>query len=220
MVSVFSKMSFISSSPCLLDDFDRKPAGGLRARMVVFISALRGFFVLGGGAITRNSSGVVCSNTGSCPAGKQLRIMVQFLVALHLLRVRSVKSSRVRPQTKTCRDDVIVAQHTVQRQVFCNAVVITDDAGAIRQGYTASMVPPTTACSASRVCSMSASRGTCRVQRSALSSASSLSEVFSAHFPHNGQQHDTCRRCKRHDHNSQQRETISCLRGGSAPYTA
>ena len=28
-----------------------------------------------------------------------------------------------------------------------------------RQGYTASMVPPTTACSASRVCSMSASRG-------------------------------------------------------------
>ncbi len=82
------------------------------------------------------------------------------------------------------------------------------------QGYTASMVPPTT-CSASRVCSMSASRGIFRVQRSELSSVFSSSEVsFSAIFCLTVQQHDTCRRRKEHDHNSQQRETVSCLREG------
>ena len=84
-----------------------------------------------------------------------------------------------------------------------------------RQGYTASMVPPTTACSASRVCSMSASRGyfpgsTIRTFIGVLLIRSFFQRIFLL----NGQQHDTCRRCKRHDHDSQQRETISCLREG------
>ena len=84
-----------------------------------------------------------------------------------------------------------------------------------RQGYTASMVPPTTACSASRVCSMSASRGyfpgsTIRTFIGILLIRSFFQRIF---LP-NGQQHDTCRRRKRHDHNSQQWETISCLREG------
>ena len=84
-----------------------------------------------------------------------------------------------------------------------------------RQGYTASMVPPTTACSASRVCSMSASRGyfpgsTIRTFIGILLIRSFFQRIFLL----NGQQHDTCRRRKGHDHNSQQRETISCLREG------
>lgn len=83
------------------------------------------------------------------------------------------------------------------------------------QGYTASMVPPTTACSASRVCSMSASRGyfpgsTIRTFIGFLL----IRSFFQRNFLLNGQQHDTCRRRKGHDHNSQQRETISCLREG------
>ena len=83
------------------------------------------------------------------------------------------------------------------------------------QGYTASMVPPTTACSASRVCSMSASRGyfpgsTIRTFIGILLIRSFFQRIFLL----NGQQHDPCRRCKGHDHNSQQRETISCLREG------
>ena len=84
-----------------------------------------------------------------------------------------------------------------------------------RQGYTASMVPPTTACSASRVCSMSASRGyfpgsTIRTFIGVLLIRSFFRRIFLL----NGQQHDTCRRRKGNDHNSQQRETISCLREG------
>ena len=84
-----------------------------------------------------------------------------------------------------------------------------------RQGYTASMVPPTTACSASRVCSMSASRGyfpgsTIRTFIGILLIRSFFQRIF---LP-NGQQHDTCRRRKRHDHNSQQWETISRPREG------
>ena len=58
--------------------------------------------------------------------------MVQFLVMLHLLRRKVGKIVAGQPaDEKRAMDDVIVAQHTVQRQVFCNAVVITDDAGAI-----------------------------------------------------------------------------------------
>ena len=84
-----------------------------------------------------------------------------------------------------------------------------------RKGYTASMVPPTTVCSASRVCSMSASRGcfpgsTIRTFIGILLIRSFFQRIF---LP-NGQQHDTCRRRKGNDHNSQQRETISCLREG------
>lgn len=63
---------------------------------------------------------------------KQLRIVVQFLVALHLLRGKVSKIVAGQPADEKCAvDNVIVAQHTVQRQVFCNAVVITDDTGAI-----------------------------------------------------------------------------------------
>ena len=58
---------------------------------------------------------------------KQLRVVVHFLVVLHLLRRKVGKA--IAGQTadeKRAMDDVIVAQHTVQRQVFCNAVVIAD----------------------------------------------------------------------------------------------
>ena len=84
-----------------------------------------------------------------------------------------------------------------------------------RQGYTASMVPPTTACSASRVCSMSASRGyfpgsTIRTFIGILLIRSFFQRIFLL----NGQQHDTCCGQKGNDHDSQQRETISCLREG------
>ena len=63
---------------------------------------------------------------------KQLRIVVQFLVALHLLRGKVSKIVAGQPaDEKRAMDDVIVAQHTVQRQVFCNAVVIANDTGTI-----------------------------------------------------------------------------------------
>ena len=63
---------------------------------------------------------------------KQLRIVVQFLVALHLLRGKVSKIVAGQPADEKCAvDNVIVAQHTVQRQVFCNAVIVADDAGAI-----------------------------------------------------------------------------------------
>ena len=53
--------------------------------------------------------------------------MVQFLVALHLLRGKVSKIVAGQPaDEKRAMDDVVVAQRTVQRQVFCNAVVITD----------------------------------------------------------------------------------------------
>ena len=58
---------------------------------------------------------------------KQLRVVVQFLVALHLLRGKVSKIVAGQPaDEKRAMDDVVVAQRTVQRQVFCNAVVITD----------------------------------------------------------------------------------------------
>ena len=57
---------------------------------------------------------------------------VQFLVALHLLRGKVSKIVAGQPaDEKRAMNDVIVAQHTVQRQVFCNAVIVADDTGAI-----------------------------------------------------------------------------------------
>ena len=59
-------------------------------------------------------------------------LTIHFLVVFHLLRRKVGKV--IAGQTadkKRAMDDVIVAQHTVQRQVFCNAVVITDNAGAM-----------------------------------------------------------------------------------------
>ena len=53
--------------------------------------------------------------------------MVHFFVVFHLLRRKVSKIVAGQPADEKCAvDDVIVAQHTVQRQVFCNAVVITD----------------------------------------------------------------------------------------------
>ena len=63
---------------------------------------------------------------------KQLRVVVHFLVVLHLLRRKVGKVIAGQAADEKCAmDDVIVAQHTVQRQVFCNAVVVADDTGAI-----------------------------------------------------------------------------------------
>ena len=49
--------------------------------------------------------------------------------------------------------------HFAQLLLICRNYSLQTIQALSRQGYTASMVPPTTACSASRVCSMSASRG-------------------------------------------------------------
>ena len=63
---------------------------------------------------------------------KQLRVVVHFLVVFHLLgrKVGKIIAGQAADK-KRAMNDVIVTQHTVQRQVFCNTVVITDDAGAI-----------------------------------------------------------------------------------------
>lgn len=107
----------------------KKPAGGLRARTVVFISALRGFFCFGrrshnAGIFFRRG---VFHTQGFAQQEKQLRVVVHFLVVLHLLRGKISKIIAGQAADEKCAmDDVIVAQNTVQRQVFCNAVVITD----------------------------------------------------------------------------------------------
>ena len=63
---------------------------------------------------------------------KQLRVVVHFFVVFHLLRRKVGKIIAGQTADEKCAmDNVIVAQHTVQRQVFCNAVVITDNTGAI-----------------------------------------------------------------------------------------
>ncbi len=111
--------------------------------------------------------------------------MVQFLVALHLFggKVGKVVAGQTADE-KRAVDDVIVAQHTVQRQVFCNAVIVTDDTGAI---------PPRVHCldgaadncllGFKGVLNVGFAGYSFRVQRSELSSASSSSEVsFSAFF--------------------------------------
>lgn len=101
----------------------KKPAGGLRARTVVFISALRGFFCFGrrshnAGIFFRRG---VFHTQGFAQQEKQLRVVVHFLVVLHLLRGKISKIIAGQAADEKCAmDDVIVAQNTVQRQVFCN----------------------------------------------------------------------------------------------------
>ena len=96
---------------------------------MVFISALRGFFCFGrrshnAGIFFRRG---VFHAQGLAQQEKQLRIVVQFLVALHLLRGKVSKIVAGQPaDEKRAMDDVLVAQHTVQRQVFCTAVVMAD----------------------------------------------------------------------------------------------
>ena len=98
--------------------------------MVVFISALL-FLVRGLPCCLHELSvafrGGVFHTQGLAQQEKQLRIMVHFFVVLHLLgrEVSKIVAGQTADE-KCAMDDVIVAQHTVQRQVFCNAVVITD----------------------------------------------------------------------------------------------
>ena len=103
--------------------------------------------------------------------------------------------------------------HFAQLLLICRNYSLQTIQALSSQGYTASMVPPTTACSASRVCSMSASQGyfpgsTIRTFIGFLL----IRSFFQRNFLLNGQQHDTCCGHKGNDHDSQQRETISSLR--------
>ena len=63
---------------------------------------------------------------------KQLRIVVHFLVVLHLLgrKVGKIIAGQTADE-KCAMDNVIVTQHTVQRQVFCNTVVVADNADTV-----------------------------------------------------------------------------------------
>ena len=111
----------------MLDDFGQKekPAGGLRARTVVFISAL--LFLVRGLPCCLHELSVafrrsVFHTQGLAQQEKQLRVVVHFFVVLHLLRGKVSKIVAGQPADEKCAvDNVIVAQHTVQRQVFCNA---------------------------------------------------------------------------------------------------
>ena len=112
-------------------------------------------------------------------------------------------------------DNVIVTQHTVQRQVFCNTVVVADNADTVPPRIHDLDGAANNCLLGSRVCSMSASRG--YFPGSTISTFIGILLIrsfFQRIFLLNGQQHDACRRRKGNDHNSQQRETISCLRKG------
>ena len=117
---------------------------GVKARMLVFFHGFgvcknvvhRCFLLIFRSFLLRSAAGHnagiffrrgVFHAQGLAQQEKQLRVVVQFLVALHLLRGKVSKIVAGQPADEKCAvDNVIVAQHTVQRQVFCNAVVITD----------------------------------------------------------------------------------------------
>ena len=91
----------------MISDKGKKPAGGLRARMDrIHISAPGILLFWAGAAITRRKLRVPAwcvPRTGSCPAGKQLRVVVHFLVVFHLLGRKVSKIVAGQPaDEKTC----------------------------------------------------------------------------------------------------------------------